>query len=219
MMLTYQQFDDSYKKLVQFFTDGVYQEELQQAKKDFFSNTGTLDESKSNYNLRMNQFFDWYFLTRKLKSHMQTPLAVVKEQRSLRLTDEDLQTLNVLSQLEHSIYEFIKQKNDKVIIRNLLTGQKIEMTAGDHIYNFDPKESFEARIVTIDKEKYFLKGFCFHPESAMKYIQDEIKVFKKNPDLDFKEFMMRLNKMRYKLEQYRHIKPELVYTNENKLKL
>jgi hypothetical protein len=25
--------------------------------------------------------------------------------------------------------------------------------------------------------------------------------------------------MRYKLEQYKHIKPEMIYTNDNKLKL
>jgi hypothetical protein len=87
------------------------------------------------------------------------------------------------------------------------------------IFNFEDKETFEARIIEVQGRNYFLKGFCFHPQSAQKYILDEIKDYRKDPDLDFKEFLMRLNKMRYKLEQYRHIKPELIYTNENKLRL
>jgi hypothetical protein len=218
-MLTLQQFEESYQKLIGYFTEGAYQEELLLAKKEFFSNTGTLDENKPNYALRMRQFFDWYFLTRKLTSHMQTPLEVALEQRSLRLTPEDVEALNILSKNQHSLYEFIKGKNDYFIVRDFFSNKKIEVLSLGQIFNFDDKESFEARLVEINGKNYFLKGFCFHPESAQKYILDEIKAYKKNPDLDFEEFLIRLNKMRYKLEQYRHIKPGMIYTNDNKLKL
>jgi hypothetical protein len=112
-----------------------------------------------------------------------------------------------------------KAKNDYFIVRDFFTNKKIEVLSRGQIINFDDKESFEARIVEMNGKNYFLKGFCFHPQSAQKYILDEIKVYKKNPDLDFEEFLMRLNKMRYKLEQYKHIKPEHIYTNDNKLKL
>lgn len=218
-MLTLQQFEDSYQKLIGYFTEGVYQDELMLAKKEFFSNTGTLDENKANYALRMRQFFDWYFLTRKLTSHMQTPLAVAIEQRNLRLTTEDTEVLGILSKCQHSLYEFIKEKNDYFIVRDFFTNKKVEVQSEGQIFNFDDKESFEARLVEVNGKNYFLKGFCFHPQSAQKYILDEIKSYRKNPDLDFEEFLIRLNKMRYKLEQYKHIKPEMIYTNENKLKL
>ncbi len=218
-MLTRQQFEASYQKLIGHFTESIYQDELMLAKKEFFSNTGTLDENKSNYALRMRQFFDWYFLTRKLQSHMQVPVEVALEERNLRLTEDDIETLNILSRHQHSLFEFLKQKNDSFFLRDFFSGKKIEVIAEGQVFSFDDKESFEARIVEIDGKNYFLKGFCFHPQSAQKYILEEVKTYKKNPDLDFKEFLMRLNKMRYKLEQYRHIKPELIYTNENKLKL
>lgn len=217
--MTLNQFEESYYKVISHFTEGMYADELVLAKKDFFSNTGTLDENKPNYNLRMRQFFDWYFLTRKLSSHMQTPLYVAIDQRSLRLSDADQASLIVLSKHQHSLYEFIKLKKDTVYIKDLLTLKKLEVSAEGQLFNFDPKETFEARIIQIDQKNYFLKGFCFHPESALKYIMDELKKIRANPDLDIKEFLLRLNKMRYKLEQYRHIKPEMVYTNENKLNL
>ncbi|MBC7457461.1 MAG: hypothetical protein H7235_04230 [Bdellovibrionaceae bacterium] len=218
-MLTLHQFEQSYQKLIGHFTEGVYQEELMIAKKEFFSNTGTLDENKPNYALRMRQFFDWYFLTRRLSSHMQTPLEVALEQRNLRLNPEYTEALKILSKSQHSLYEFIKEKNDYFIVRDFFTNKKVEVLSEGQIFNFDDKESFEARLVELNGKNYFLKGFCFHPQSAQKYILDEVKTYKKNPDLDFEEFLIRLNKMRYKLEQYRHIKPEMIYTNENKLKL
>lgn len=218
-MLTQQQFTESYQKLIQYFTEGMYHDELLLAKKDFFSNAGTVDDNKPNYALRMSQFFDWYFLTRKLSSHMKTPLAIAMEQRNLRLTPEDIETLDVLSRHEHSIYEVLKNKSGVITLKDLFSGKKIEVMSEGFIFSFDDKESFEARIIEIDGKKYFLKGFCFHPQSAQKYILDEIKVYKKNPDLDFKEFMTRLIRMRYKLEQYKHIKPDMIYTNENKLRL
>lgn len=218
-MLSHQQFEDSYQKLLGYFTEGASLDELKLAQREFFTNAGILDENKPNYTLRMNQFFDWYFLTRVLGSHMKTPLVVAIEQRSLRLTAEDHQTLEILARHEHSIYEIVKNKHGILTVKDLFTGKKFEVMSEDLIFSFDDKESFEARIIEIEGKKYFLKGFCFHPQSAQKYILDEIKIFKKNPDLDFKEFMLRLNKMRYKLEQYRHIKPEMIYTNENKLRL
>jgi hypothetical protein len=217
--MTLNQFEESYAKVVSHFTAGVYADELLSAQKDFFNNTGTLDENKANYTLRMRQFFDWYFLTRKLSSHMQTPLFVAMDQRSLRLSDADQASLIVLSKHKHSLYEFLKLKKDTVFLKDLLTLKKIEVSAEGQLFNFDPKETFEARIIQIDQKNYFLKGFCFHPESALKYILEQLKNIRANPDLDIKEFLLRLNKMRYKLEQYRHIKPEMVYTNENKLNL
>lgn len=218
-MLTLTQFEESYRKLVGYFTEGHYHEEMLLAKKDFFSNTGILDENRPNYSLRMMQFFDWYFLTRKLTSHMKTPLAVAADQRDLRLSLEDLEALDILRKHEHSLYEILKNKNGILTVRDLFNGKKNEVLSEDLVFSFDDKETFEARIVEVNGKKYFLKGFCFHPQSALKYITDEIKVYCKNPDLNFKDFLIRLNKMRYKLEQYAHIKPEMIYTNENKLRL
>ena len=212
-------FEKSYFKLVSAFASEEFKADLQAAQKEFFDNAGTLDDTKPNYTLRMNQFYDWYFLTRLLAGYMQTPLAVVHMQRSVRLEPEDLETIEILNKHQHSLYECIKLKNNEMIVRDLLTGKKETVSVENFIFSFDEKEYFEARIVELNGKKFFLKGFCFHPESAQKYILEQVKVFQKNPDLNFKEFFVRLNKMRYKFEQYRHVKPELIYTNENKLGL
>lgn len=218
-MLDLNAFTQSYNKLLQYFAEGEHKAEMLLAKKEFFNNAGALDENKSNYPLRMNQFYDWYFLTRPLSTHMQTPLAVASQQRSLRLDEDDNKSLDALSGVVHSVFEFIKIKNGIIYVKDLFTNKKLEIAQNNLLFQFENDEFFEARYVEFSGRKHFLKGFCFHPESARKYILNEIKVYQKNPDLHLKDFLLRLNKMRYKFEQYRHIKPDMIYTNDNKLNL
>lgn len=219
-MITVEQFENSYHKLLTHFGTIQFKDELNAARKEFFENAGTLDENKPNYTLRMNQFYDWYFLTRSMRGYMQTPLNVCDIQRELRLTEEDKETIGVLkTTMSHSLFELIKVKGDELTLKDLFKDKKVTVKSDQHIFDFDEKEFFEARLIEISGQKHFLKGFCFHPESAQKFILSEVKVYQKNPDLNPADFMMRLNKMRYKFEQYRHVKPEMIYTNENKLGL
>ncbi len=218
-MLTIEQFESAYLKLVGHFATAKHLDELQMARKEFFENAGTLDENKPNYALRMNQFYDWFFLTRTLKGHMQTPLMVVDIQRELRLTEEDIEAIAVLKKARHSLFELVKVKKGEITLKDLFKNEKVTVTTDQHVFEFDEKEFFEIRIIELNGKKYFLKGFCFHPESAQKFILAEVKTYQKNPDLDPSDFMLRLVKMRYKFEQYRHVKPEMIYTNENKLGL
>ena len=218
--MTYETFKQSLQKLIGYYTRPEFSEELQLAKREFFDNTGSLDENKPNYNLRMHQFYEWYFITRPLKSYMKPPVVVCGQHRDLRLTDEDIQTIAILlNSHSHALYEFIKVKNNLLVVKNLLTGEKIEVQQSSMVFGFDNKEYFQARVVEIDKQKYFLNSFCFHPESSQKFIQNEIKALQKNHDLNLEDLLLRLNKMRYKFEQYKHVKPELIYTNDNKLGL
>lgn len=218
--MNYEIFKQSLQKLIGFFTTPDFADELKDAKEQFFGNTGTLDENRPNYNLRMYQFYEWYFITRPLRSYMKPPVAVCEQQRGLRLTEEDRQAIEILNKShQHLLFEFIKIKKDILTVKDLLHAQKMDVHCSQFVFGFDSKEYFQARIIEIDGQKYFLNSFCFHPESSQKFIQNEIKVLQKNKDLNLEDLLLRLNKMRYKFEQYKHVKPEMIYTNDNKLGL
>lgn len=218
--MNYETFKNSLQKLVGFFTTPEFVEELLDAKNHFFGNTGSLDENLPNYNLRMHQFYEWYFITRPLRSYMKPPLYVCDQQRGLRLTEEDTECITILQNThKHLLFEYIKSKNDFVHVKDLLKNEKFQIHNSHFVFGFDSKEYFQARIVEIGKEKYFLNSFCFHPESSQKFIQAEIKLLQANKDLSLEDLLLRLNKMRYKFEQYKHVKPEMIYTNDNKLGL
>lgn len=218
--MNYETFKASFQKLVGFFTTPDFVDELLDAKTQFFGNTGSLDENLPNYNLRMHQFYEWYFVTRPLRSYMKPPLFVCDQQRGLRLTEEDFECIAILQKShKHLLFEYIKTKNDSIFVKDLLNNQKYEIHNSHFVFGFDSKEYFQARIVEMGKDKYFLNSFCFHPESSQKFIQAEVKLIQANKDLNLEDLLLRLNKMRYKFEQYKHVKPELIYTNDNKLGL
>lgn len=216
----YDAFKQSLKKLIGYYAGDEFTNELNSAKKLFFENTGSLDENKPNFNLRMHQFYEWYFLTRPLTSYMKTPLAVCEQHRDLRLSEDDIKAIEILKKTQqHILFEYIKMKENIIFVKNLMTNKKMEIEQGNLVFGFDSKEFFQARIIEIYGKRYFLDSFCFHPESSQKFILAEIKNIQKNPDLSLEDFLLRLNKMRYKFEQYKHVKPELIYTNDNKLGL
>ncbi len=205
------------EKILGHFVGESFKDELAMAKQEFFVNAGTLDENSDHYESRMAQFYDWYFFTRELKGFGQTPLEACLLVRELRFSEEELQAIEVLKKHSHSIFEFNKIKNGDVYIKDLLANKKMVVKASPYVFGFDPDELFEVRLIPHGDSYMFMRGFCFHPESAKKFILSEVKRHRKDPDLDPDVMMLRLIKMRYKFEQYKHVKPELIYTNEGKL--
>jgi hypothetical protein len=205
------------EKILNHFVGESFKDELAMAKKDFFENSGTLDESSDHYESRMAQFYDWYFFTRKLKGFGQTPLDACLLVRELRFSDEELKLLDILKKNSHSIFEFIKIKNGDVYIKDLLANEKLIVRQSSFVFGFDPDELFEVRLIPQGDSYVFTRGFCFHPDSAKKFILGEIKRHRKDADLDPDIMMLRLIKMRYKYEQYKHVRPEAIYSNEGKL--
>lgn len=207
------------ERILNHFVSEKFADELAMAKKEFFENAGTLDENSEHFESRMAQFYDWYFFTRELKGYGQTPLDACVMERELRFTDDELKTLEVLKKHRHGIFEFIKIKNGDVYIKDLLANKKLVVKESPYVFGFDPDELFEVRLIPNGDSFLFAKGFCFHPESAKKFILSEVKRHRKDPDLNPDDLMLRLIKMRYKFEQYKHVRPEMIYSNEGKLGL
>ncbi|MBX2988808.1 MAG: hypothetical protein KF802_13010 [Bdellovibrionaceae bacterium] len=204
-------------KILQHFAGPAFKSELEKAKKEFFGSQNLLEEQNAQFELRMSQFFDWYFFTRELSGYGRTPLEVCQFERELRFTPEEELMLENLKKHRHSLFEFRKVKGEDMHLNDLIANEKIVVRKSSWIYGFDTDEIFEARLIPGDGGWFFTRGFCFHPESAKKFILDEIKKHRKDPDLDPDELMLRLVKMRSKCEQYKHVRPEMIYSEDSKL--
>jgi hypothetical protein len=204
-------------KILQHFAGELFKDEVRYAKGEFFDNAGILDEHSEQFELRMSQFFDWYFYTRELRGYSQTPLEASHMSRELRFTAEELQLIGQMKLHRHGIFEFIKIKSGDVYIKDLLKNEKLVVKSSPWTSGFDSDELFEARLIPHEDNWIFTKGFCFHPVDAKKYILGEIKRHRKDPDLNPEEAMLKLVKMRYKFERYRHVKIDLIYAANSKV--
>lgn len=204
-------------KILAHFAGPLFVEEMKKAKSEFFDNAGILEEKSDQYELRMSQFFDWYFFTRELTGYGETPLDVAQMARELRFSDEEVKILANLKKHRHSIFEIVKNKGTDVIVRDLRFGDKLTVKNSDWSSTLSPDLIFEARVLPSGQDWIFTKGFCFHPADARKFILDEIKRHKKDPDLDPEAMMLKLIKMRYKFERYKHVKIDMIYSHQSKL--
>jgi hypothetical protein len=206
-------------KILHHFAGDKFKDEIRMAKMQFFDNAGILDERSANYELRMNQFFDWYFFTRDLAGVGQTPLDSYHVARELRYSSEEIVLLENLKNHRHGLFEFLKIKGGDVYIKDLLKNEKLVVQKSPWIYGFESDEIFETRLIPVGDTWIFTKGFCFHPKEARKFILSEVKRHRKDPDLNPDDMMLRLVRMRYKFERYRHVKVDMIYSNESKVGL
>ncbi len=212
-------YDGLVEKILKYFAGPHMKDELVMAQKEFFGNSGTLDEQSENYELRMSQFYDWYFFTRELKGYGHTPLESCHLVRELRFSEDEVQHIETLKKFRHSLFEVSKIKGAEITIVDLFAKEKIVIKQEQQVQGFEQGEIFEVRLIAQGKTWFFTKGFCFHPEEARRFIQNEVKKHIKDPDLDRDLFMLRLIKMKYKFEQYRHVSPDMVYSEQNVLKI
>lgn len=213
------QYQNLIDKILSLYAGELFKDEVKKAKSEFFDNAGILEENSPQFELRMSQFFDWYFFSRELSGYNKSPLAIAHQSRELRLTPEEEVRLEKLRSHRHGLFEFIKIKDSNIYLKDLFKNEKLVVKESPWTFGFSSDEIFEARMIPFEDSYVFTKGFCFHPEDAKKYILSEVKRHRKDPDLDQELMMLRLIKMRYKFERYRHVDIKMIYSNEGKLGL
>lgn len=202
------------QKALAHFAGPEFRTEIQRAKVEFFEPLSVPEETTPHFEIRMSQFYDWYFFTRPLQSYNQSPLEVIFLTRELRFTPEETALIDRLRENRHSLFEFIKNKGESLVLKDLLKNEKITVTSPNFSYGFEPESIFEVRLIPYEKNWIFAKGFCFHPDEARKYILAEAKRHRKDPDLSQTDFMLKLLKMNMRAEQYRHVPIEKIYSAE-----
>lgn len=201
------------------FTQAPFSAELQQAKVEFFERAGIVDEESHQFEPRMAQFLDWFLFSRDLNEYNVPPIQLAAQSDLAGDKRWDSQVIDSLSKANHSLFEFLKTRGSDVYIRDLFTKKKIILKDSEVSIGFNPDEIFDTRVIPMGDNFVFAKGFCFHPPGAKKFILKEVKKVRHLDKSHHEALMFRLLKMRYKLEQYKHIKMEFIYTNDQKLKI
>lgn len=212
-------FETTIEKLLTHFTSQKYVAEVAEGKREFFEEAGILDESAASFESRMAQFLDWFVFTRELSSVHLTPVQLMVEKPPFEVSSEELPIFEALAQTRHSLFEFTRLRGRDVYCVDLFKDKKVTLKDSQVVVGFNEEEIFEGRIIPYQGNNYFTQGFCFHPPEVKKFILKEIKKVKHLEVTQQEELMFRLMKMRYRHEQYRHIRVEFIYSNDSKLRV
>jgi hypothetical protein len=206
-------------RLTLFFTADRFKTELALAKKGFFDESGVMDEENQSFEMRMTQFLEWYLFSRNLAGRNVTPAEYALELEEFEMTSEERPLFENLAATRHSLFEFLNVRGDDIHIRDLLLDKKLIIYNSPMRVGFNRDELFDARLIPYGENYHFARAFCFHPGEASSFIFAEVKKLRRAENMVENEaFMLRLLKMRYKYEQYRHLSLDHVYTNEKRLR-
>ncbi len=218
--------ENFYEKVMSVFAEGRHRIELHKARSQFFEWAGQFDETSNDFEVKMSLFMEWYLLDRKFSDGF-TPIQKISEEMK-DLTPEESKIVEGLYNSSHGVFEFIKEKKgNKILIKDLLDGQKYLIGNVSIMSAFSKELFFEARVLELNEELIFSGSFCFHPPQANKFILKEFKALKKKTkkmtdeetELEKKVLINKLFRMKHKSEQYKHIKIEEIYNNESKIKV
>lgn len=216
-------YDTVIEKLMHHFAGQSFSDEVADAKREFFDRAGILDETSGDFESKMAQFVDWYLFSRPTRRASKTPVAMAMLGTGPALGPDERSMVEGMNNGIHSLFEFLKVKGDDVHVRDVFTGTKHVIKRSPITMGFNRDELFEARLIPVGDSFQFSKGFCFHPPQVVKIIMQEIKRLKKLPPADLeaaKEAMLvRLFKLRYKHEQYKHLDVREVYAPDSKLRI
>lgn len=207
------------EQLIQIFTAGDFQKEALNAKREFFERAGIVDEESVNFEMRMSQFLDWYMFSRELSDVHLPPANYFYHKNIDAIPPDQREIYENLTKTYHSLFEFIKIRETDVVIRDLFSKKKLVIEESNVTAGFNQDEIFEARLIPRGKTWVFTRGFCFHPVEASKFIEKEIKQVRHLEQSHKEAIMLKLLKMRYKFEQYKHIRLEYIYSNDGKLRI
>ena len=220
MNLENQPYEDAIDRLIQHFTSPLFQADLQRARQEFFDEAGILDEHDQNIELRMTQFLDWYLFTRQIPSKHQTPAEFALELREFTIDPTEMPLYESLALTHHSLFEYLYMRGADLHFFDLFLDREMVVENCPVRIGFNRNEVFDARIVPLNGNFQFTKGFCFHPAEATPFIRGEVKnLGRLSSRAERDALMLRLMKMRYKFEHYRHLKLEHFYTNDKRVRL
>jgi hypothetical protein len=212
------EFKDCFEKVLGEFGEGTYRPEIEKAKYEFFTVSGTVHEDSPNFLERINLFLDWYVFDRKLDNDDLTPLEFYWEKHISSFLEEERALFEGMRAFISSIFLVKAVNRERVKVKDLFSGATYDVVDTYVINLVNKGDVFQGRLIPLGGKNVFSKGFCFHPQETIGYIKSEIRKIKNMGHLYHTAFMTRLALMKLKTEEYSHVPVEHIYSESPRIR-
>ncbi len=211
-----QDFQECFDLLIEEFSTGEFYRELFTAKQEYFLESGVVSEDDPDFENQMDIFMGWYLFDRPLTDHDLSPVKLYFRRNRENMDEVQLEKFTAMIDTIHSIFEVVKQKGDKLFLREYCTRKKLEVEDDRYNLGFSKGDVFEARLIPVGKGFCFASGFCFHPRESVRFIDSQIKNIRYQDLEQRNQLLLKLNQMKMKHLRYPHIDVSHIYTLEPK---
>ncbi len=190
------------------------QDEILQAKAAFFDRIGEAHEEDRSFEARLAIFVEYYLFDRPLDGGDATSAQAFLDQHRDELSPEDLETFDSFTRTVHGVFEVRKLGTKLGLkVRELITNQEYDVLERRGLVGFSKGDILEARLLEIDGNYVFSGHFIYHPAEARKAILREVKRRRRDsPEASPTELAHDLAKLALKLERYKSVPVENIYT-------
>jgi hypothetical protein len=208
-----------YEEVARFAAEGELGPELQKAKAEFTRRTGEMFETDASFERRIAAFLEWYVLDRKLSFRPDlTPAELYLLQKGARLTEDERNRYAGLTRTVLSLFEFKRGKADRLVLRDLLAGEKVEVFERRKPAGLEPGDILEARVVPYEDLLLVADAYACHPRDARKEILEAAKRHRKTAGDAMAariDFVHRVAYFATRSERYKHLSPRQVFAELN----
>lgn len=188
--------------------------ELIAAKDFYFSLTGKIGENDNEFGNRMNAFLLWFIFDYQLPSTRTAPLDLYLEYCRDNGREADIEVLSSQKKHVHSLFFFVKEKREQIIIKDLYSRQKYSISGSRVLIGQEKDALFETRLFEHDGNRYFANFFIYHPVNVRKDIKRQVKLIRKKKE-SIKPFLLKLHSYHTKWKRYRNINIKSIYHFDN----
>ena len=200
------------EKVIEEFTVGDYFREIYEAKKNYFENVGTVAEDDPDFENRMDLFMGWYLFDRPLNVEQLSPVQLYFRKNMETFPPGEKEIYKSLTETVHSVYELMKERTDGLLLRDVGSGDKLEVEERKMKLGFSKGDIFEARLIPLGKKYAFANGFCFHPKEAFKFIESQMKKVRTDDQAQRTKLLLKFGQMVLKHQKFPHIDAQYIYT-------
>jgi len=185
------------------------------ARQDHFGRYGEPHEEDLSFERRMNGMLEAYLFDWRPVPDAPTALERFLAAHGTGLQPEALAAFRALGANRHGLFEVRKMEAGRVRLRDVFTGEDLEVTERRQLVGLAKGDLLEARLMPFDGQLWFSGAFLYQPREARSRIMAEVKRLKKaagkhgRPDVA--GLLATLSRMAFKLERYRNVRLESIY--------
>jgi hypothetical protein len=204
-----------HERLMVWATAEPRKEDVLQARRIHFERRGEPHDEDRSYEVRLNAMLDFYLYDFEPSRGGGTTFSRFLEAEGSTFAKDDLAAFQELAKNVHGLFEVRKIADGKVRLRDVFTGDDVDVTERRNTAGLEKGDLLEARLLPYGGNLFFSGAFLYHPREARKHVLAEVKRLKKQsgrggaPEVPV--FLDQLARMAMKLERYRNVRLESIY--------
>ncbi|MCB9477240.1 MAG: hypothetical protein H6685_10240 [Deltaproteobacteria bacterium] len=181
-------------------------DDMAAARLEYFRQYGSVHESEELYEEILKAFMDHYIFERPVPATNVTPLRELVDQIDEQWPDEEAGIYRGFLSARRSLYQITKVRHDGVTLKDLFTGEKIEVTE-EVPSGFFKGETWEARVLPFGEHFVFGELLRFHPKRPEKLIAQWAKQIGHPDNAAARALMRRLSLAKLKHTRFPRVDP------------